>query len=932
MNCFAFNITSLSFFKIVARGMFFLLLVCCLPSCKREKPTKEFLIGFSQCGDADNWRKSMIEEMRRELAFNPGFKLLYKQADDNSTLQIKQVKELLSEDIDLLIISPNEAAPLTPIVEEVYNKGIPVIVVDRKIASQLYHNYIGADNNEIGKMAGNYAASLLRESGNIIEIGGLPASSPAIERRKGFADALAGYRNIKIINRVNGDWVKPVAKEALRKVIDSAPGPQLIFAHNDVMALGAYEVLKEEQLNPVKIIGVDALPGKGAGMEYVSNHIITASLLYPTGGAESIRNAVSILNNQPVPKQTILQTLVVDSSNVRMMSLQADKILGQQKDIEQQQSVMDAQQQTYQTQRNLLYVLGITLVLTFCFAGLLFYSRQLNRRINKQLAQKNDEVQKKSEQLIEMSAKAETAHEARLNFFTNISHEFRTPLSLILGPVEELLDSSKLSPSTKQPLQLIQRNTQRLLRLVNQLIDFRKIEFNKMQVKATETDLVLFVNDIVQTFQPVADKRNIDCRLITRERALYIWADQGMLDKILFNLLSNAFKFTAEGGFITVSLENDPVAGYAIIQVEDNGRGMLPEEMNQVFEIFYQGDYGSHKGSGLGLPLTKELITLHHGNITVSSQKNKGSIFTVRLPLGKQHFTETELSVANEIHKLSSEEEEIFMSDLFSEDAFLPGNEENKKEKQGTIVIVEDNPEMRKFLRQRLSELYYIYEAENGAKGLQVVFDQMPDLVISDVMMPVKDGFTLTEELKKDIRTSHIPVILLTAKTSAEQQMTGLAIAADAYVAKPFNFPILEKTISSLLSNRQKLKNHYSSEIPIEIKSGGKIADRRLIADFISIVERNIPNENFSIDDISKELNLSKIQLHRKIKSLMDTNINEYILNIRMQKAKYYLQHEELSIAETAYKTGFSTASYFSTVFKSKTGVSPKAFKEKKKS
>jgi signal transduction histidine kinase/DNA-binding response OmpR family regulator/ABC-type xylose transport system substrate-binding protein len=928
MNCFAITSRIIPFSKTWIKGMLFLLVVCCTTACKMEEE-KKFLIGFSQCGDADNWRKAMIEEMRRELAFNPGFKLLYKQADDNSTLQIKQVKELLSEDIDLLIISPNEAAPLTPIVEEVYNKGIPVIVVDRKIASQLYHNYIGADNNEIGKMAGNYAASLLRESGNIIEIGGLPASSPAIERRKGFADALARYRNIKIVNRVNGDWVKPVAKEALRKVIDSTPVPQLIFAHNDVMALGAYEVLKEEHRNPVKIIGVDALPGKGAGMEYVSNHIITASLLYPTGGAESIRNAVSILNNQPVPKQTILQTLVVDSSNVRMMSLQADKILGQQKDIEQQQSVMDEQQQTYQTQRNLLYVLGITLALTFCFAGLLFYSRQLNRRMNKQLAQKNDEVQKKSEQLIEMSAKAEAAHEARLNFFTNISHEFRTPLSLILGPVEELLDFSKLPLSTKQPLQLIQKNTQRLLRLVNQLIDFRKIEFNKMQVKATETDLVLFVNDIVQTFQPVADKRNIDCRLITRERALYIWADQGMLDKILFNLLSNAFKFTAEGGFITVSLENDPVAACAVVKVEDNGRGMLPEEMSQVFEIFYQGDYGSHKGSGLGLPLTKELITLHHGSITVGSQKNKGSVFTVRLPLGKEHFTETELS--NEIQKFSSEEEEIFMSDLYSEDVFLPGTEESKKEKLGSIVIVEDNPEMRKFLRQRLSESYYIYEAENGAKGLQIVFDQMPDLVISDVMMPVKDGFTLTEELKKDIRTSHIPVILLTAKTSAQQQMMGLEIAADAYVAKPFNFSILEKTISSLLTNRQKLKSHYSSEIPIEIKSGRKIADRRLVADFISIVERNIPNENFSVDDISKELNLSKIQLHRKIKSLMDTNINEYILNMRMQKAKFYLQHEELSIAETAYKTGFSTASYFSTVFKNKTGLSPKAFKGKKR-
>jgi ABC-type sugar transport system substrate-binding protein len=283
----------------------------------------------------------MIDEMRRELAFNPNFSLLYKQANDNSSQQIEQVKELLKANIDLLIISPNEAAPLTPIVEEVYNKGIPVIVVDRKIASQLYTNYIGADNYEIGKIAGNYAVSLLGETGNIIEIGGLPTSSPAIERSRGFTDALTPHKNIKIIKKLNGDWVKPAAKEALLKVIDNAEKPRLIFAHNDVMALGAYEVFKEKNFPPTKIIGVDALPGKGGGMEYVKNNIITASLLYPTGGAESIRNAVNILNNRAVSKETILQTVVVDSGNVRMTSLQADKILEQQKDIEQQQAIMD---------------------------------------------------------------------------------------------------------------------------------------------------------------------------------------------------------------------------------------------------------------------------------------------------------------------------------------------------------------------------------------------------------------------------------------------------------------------------------------------------------------------------------------------------------------------------------------------------------------
>ena len=902
-----------------------------LGACGGKGGGNQFRVGFSQCGEDDAWRRSMISDMRRELAFYPEMRLLYKQANDSSLLQVQQVKELLKEGIDLLIISPNEAEPLTPVVEEVFSKGIPVIVVDRKTASALYTNYIGANNYEIGKMAGAYARSILKNRGNIIEIGGLPASSPAIERRRGFSDALKSFPNIQITHQLNGGWVKSQSIKALTPLSGQLFTTNLIFAHNDVMALGAYEVCKSVAADSVKIVGVDALPGQGAGMEFVNDKIFTASVLYPTGGAEAIQNAARILRKQPVKKETVLQTLIVDSNNVQMMNLQTHKIFSQQTDIEKQQRMLQEQKRIYNTQRNLLYILGFTLLLAVSFAGLLFYSRRLNIHINRQLERKNAEVSKKTEELLEMSARAEAAHEAKLSFFTNVSHEFRTPLSLILGPLEEVMQTPRLPAASRQTLTLVQKNANRLLRLINQLIDFRKIEFNKMEVRAVETDMIAFVSEVIGAFQSLAHQRNIDCRFLTKERALTAWIDHEMFDKILFNLLSNAFKFTADGGYITLTLEKDTAVNEALLVVEDNGSGMSPRELSKIFDAFYQGDSNTHKGSGLGLPLTRELVHLHHGTIQAGSQKNKGSAFTIRIPLGNEHFNEAELSQKENDDRFIENEAKLFTADLSPAGLPFAGEELTEQDKEGAILIVDDNPEMLQFLHQRLSPRFYVYEADNGIHALQQVFDLLPDLVICDIMMPGKDGIMVASQIKTDVRTAHIPLILLTAKASPEQQIAGLKTAADAYITKPFSFSLLEQTINSLLVNRTRLKEHFSSYLPDAVNKGAvKKTDRKFIADFKTVVEKNISNTEFSVADICREMHVSKIQLYRKIKSLLDTNINEYILNARIQKAKFYLQHEEMSIAEIAYQTGFSSPTYFSTVFKTRVGVTPMSVKMKK--
>ncbi|HKG68023.1 MAG TPA: ATP-binding protein, partial [Segetibacter sp.] len=692
----------------------------------------------------------------------------------------------------------------------------------------------------------------------------------------------------------------------------------------------AFEVYKNKGLRKPKIIGVDGLPCNGCGMQFVSEKLITATMLYPTGGDEAIRIALKILNGEDFKKDNILQTTVLDSANVRVMQLQASKVISQQESIERQQKMLEEQSRIYNNQRTLLYILVSSLVLALTSGGFVFYSLRENRKMNKKLQLQNLEISDQKNKLEEMSAKAQAANEAKVNFFTNISHEFRTPLTLILAPLEELLANSKNLYNQIQNLNLIHKNVIRLLRLVNQLMDFRKIEVDKMRLRASENDLVSFVSEIMRSYKSIAQKRNVDLRMITHERHLNVWFDVNMLDKVIFNLLSNAFKFTKDGGYIHVYINKSENNESAIIKVEDNGIGMATDVVCNVFELFYQGEYENHKGSGLGLALSKDLIKLHKGLISVSSEKSKGTTFEIKLPLGNVHLAKQDLTEITTTPFVLYEDEKVYTTDLETEQIATNGIEGIKKDNEYSILIIEDNEELRSFLKNKLSVDYEILEADNGQSALQQGFDTVPDLIILDVVIPGKDGMALVNIFKTDIRTSHIPIVLLTGKTNIEQQIEGMKNMADVYVTKPFNVQFLEQTIKSLLSNRAMLKQHFTSEMPSNLKTQtiSKI-DRKFVNEFTSLVESNLSNEEFSVEDICKSLGISRVQLYRKVKALLNINVNDYILNTRLQKAKYFLQHEEYSISEIAYNVGFSSPAYFSTVFKSKFGVTPKAFKEK---
>jgi signal transduction histidine kinase/DNA-binding response OmpR family regulator len=900
-----------------------------LTGCKEEE--KRFSIAFSQCTGKDTWRKTMHEGMKRELAFHPGVELIMEDAEGDSRKQIAQIRQLLQQPINLLIVSPNEVEPLTPIVDEAYKKGIPVILMERRTASHNYTAYVGADNYEVGKNAGTTAAALLKGKGTVLEITGLPGSSPAVDRHRGFVEMMHKYPEIRLLTQINGDWERGSVEKNLPAVLKQHPEIDLIYAQNDRMALGTWELLQRESLTKrIKIIGVDGLPGPNEGIDFVAKGLFDATILYPTGGEEAIRTAMKILRNEPFERETLLPTVIIDSTNVGTIRIQTNKLLSQQKDIERQQKKIDDQIIIYQNQRNLLYVLSASLLLAITLGAFFFWALRVNRKINRKLEAQNQQISQQKDQIEAISEQAREANEAKLRFFTNISHEFRTPLTLILGPVDEMLSArDKLSAFYRQELEMVRTNATRLLRLINQLMDFRKIEGNKMQVRATENDVVGFIREIMRPFERIASTRRIDFRLITNETALHVWLDVNMIDKVLFNLLSNAFKFTADGGRIYIYLEK--AGEQAIIRVENEGKEMSPEEMAHAFDIFYQGETYQSIGTGLGLAISKEFIGLHQGSISVSSQKGM-TVFTIALPLGTAHLKQEELLQQVSDHPFE-EDGKIYAdtheAPVFADESALTAD------KELSLLLIEDSNELRGFIRAKLGKTFHVLEAEEGNQGLKLAFDQVPDVIICDVMLPGMDGLQIARILKADLRTSHIPFVLLTARGAVEHQLEGIQTGADVYLTKPFNVQVLRETINTLLRNRQLLNEHMVAKLSLggQRSTGtapGKL-DKKFISNFTAYVEEHLSEEALTVDAIAHDLGFSRIQLYRKVKALLGYSVNDYIQQVRLNKAKLLLQQESCSIAEVASLVGFSSSTYFSTAFKAKYQMTPNDFRTGKK-
>lgn len=908
---------------------FLLSLSLCLSiSCNLEtQPERKITIGFSQCCN-DLWRDMMEQEMLMELSFHPEVNFEMMVSDNNSETQIAQIRELVAKEIDILIVAPNETGPLTAIVEEVYNQGIPVILLDRKVNSEKYTAFISANNYEIGKTAGEYLVSRFAGKGKVLELQISMSISPAIERSRGFRDVLKKHPNLEVVDAVNTGGNIEQLKDTLPSFITQYPDVNIIYGHTDFVSQTAYQTLDDlEKAKDIFFVGVDGVPGNEGGLQAIEDGILNASMLYPAGGTEAIQLALDILNNRPFSKKNTLQTTVIDERNVRIMKLQTNKILSQQKNIERQQDRIEEQVRIYQDQRNILYMLVFLLVTALTLGALVVRSLFEKQLVNKRLAAKNQEISNQKDQLAKLSEKNREATQAKFRFFTNISHEFRTPLTLVLGAVEDLIKPGMLSkPEARQDARLIRKNALRLLRLINQLMDFRKIENNKLAIKTSKNDLIAFTRQVMDAFQKVAEKREIDFRLFHKDSTIQVWFDRDMMDKVLFNLLSNAFKFTKDGGRIHFSIEQNHLDHTVKIQLEDNGRGMSPEHAAHAFDRFYQGESYQAKGTGLGLSLSKELIQLHHGKITVDSVKNKGTRFDIVLPLGDSHLKTAEIIDNNQASVYNS------ATTVFLDTPSPAYHPSSTKTQEHSLLIIEDNEELRAFLVQKLSAHYQIIQAADGQKGIEIAMTQIPDLILSDIRMPLQDGLSLTKALKLDIRTSHIPIILLTAQTAMEHQIEGIQTGADAYITKPFNLTFLLENIKNLLQSRQILKERFSNQTLSQTDlSGMNKVDSEFIQQFSAFVAANFHRQDFQVQDLCEKFNLSRVQLYRKVTALLGQNVSDYIQQVRLDKAKQLLVRQEMTIAEIAYSVGYTSAGYFSTAFKGKFEVSPSVFRKEGK-
>ena len=883
-----------------------LLLITIFLGCNKKKEVnKRYKIGFAQAQGGDNWRESMLKEMQREVSFYNEIDFYYKDAQANSKIQKDHIQELIDLKVDLLIVSPHEIQPLNAILEKAFDSKIPIVLIDRRITSDKYTAFIGASNYEVGQNAGKYAVALLKGKGKVLEITGLNTASPFIDRDKGFIDIISKSKGIELIAKINDHEAN--FEKKLDSFIKNNKDLDVIFAQSDYLAKNVYQICKNNQVErKIKIIGVDGLSIEGMGMDMVASNQFKATVLYPTGGQEAIRTAIKILEKKPFKKENTLETTIIDSTNVKILQQQSKKVIEQQNEIDNRQLKINQQILISKNQTNIILAISITLAIALILSSVFYYLFKENKKISKKLMVQKDEISSQKNELEKLVKQVKEATDAKFDFFTNISHELRTPLTLIIGPLEDTLTSSRLHFSLKNNLELVQRNSFRLLKLINQLMDFRKIEEGKMEINASTQVLGDFVFEISNEFKDLARKKHISLNINDKTTGLIIDFDQSMIDKVLFNLLSNAF-----------------------IKIEDNGIGMSAEDVEHAFDVFYQGHSSTFKGTGLGLALSKELIIAHNGNIIINSKKGNGTCFTIILPF-KQNNKNKELRESEYNDGKNLKEKHIYTTDV------LPHNYEkvttNISEKSASILIIEDNDDLNSFLRNRLEGTYEVLTAKDGNEGVNKAFDVIPDLIISDIIMPGMSGLKLAEILKNDLRTSHIPIILLTAKTSIEDQIEGMKSHADMFIIKPFNLNYLEESIASILKNRIILREHFVNELPSESRSNASNKlDRKFISEFTSIIESNLSNEDLSVDDIYKGLGISKIQLYRKTKALLGFNVNDYILSVRLQKAKYLLMNEDLTISEVAYKVGFSSQAYFSTVFKSKFSVTPSEFKESSK-
>lgn len=898
--------------------IFIVIMLSVFQSCKEET---KYRIGVSQCSN-DDWRTKMNEEIQREIMFHPEATVEIRSADDSNEKQIADIRYFADNGFDIIIAAPNEADAITPVIEEVYDAGIPVIVFDRDINGDSYTAYQGVDNVGIGKSAADYARHLLPDGGNVIEIHGLAGSTPAVGRHEGFAKE-AELKGMNIIASAYGNWNYEDAAIKVDSLLNIYEDVDLIYAHNDRMAIAASDVARKHGKD-IRIIGIDAAPE--IGIKAVADSVIDATFLYPTEGYRLIRTALNILNGRPYEREKILPlSSAVDLSNADILLLQNESLMEETSKIKYLKSQVDDYWNRHSAQTSLFYAMIIILLLLFGVLFLVlraFWQRKKHQNVlmsqNKILEEQRDTQRELNEQL-------NAATQSKLVFFTNVSHDLRTPLTLIAEPVEQLAVADNLTPQQSMLMKIANKNVKILKRLINQILDFRKYENGKLNLNLVESKFGTLVREWAESFNSIARKRDITLTVdVTLDKDFTLAVDAEKIERVFFNLMSNAFKYTPDNGSIKFScgLDGDNLR----FSIEDTGQGIGADDINNIFDRFYQVDKIHPNGSGIGLSLAKAFVELHGGSIAVESTLGVGSKFTVTLPV--VHVEEC--MPANTDNLITKADVNAELDRLEEVDRTTAGTE------LPLLLVIDDNDDIRRMIGELLKDEYNIVTAPDGREGVRLAAKYVPDLIICDVMMPVMDGLECCRIIKDEVSTSHIPVLMLTACSMDEQRARGYDSGADGYLSKPFNSAVLKSRCRNLIENRKRIKNLWSSNGGSDVTAKERNAsvpvndvDSEFYSKVLDIMKKEIGNPDLNVDSLASMMGLGRSQFYRKIKALTNYSPVELLRNLRLKQAREMLTTTEKTIGEIAYEVGFSSPAYFTRCYREAFDETPTELRER---
>lgn len=864
--------------------------------CTNSRKKHPIVIGFSQCISSDAWRNEMNNEIFTEagLILSHDVQIVYRDAHENTALQISQIRGLIEQNVDVLMVSPNESNPLTQIVEEAYNKGIPVVVLDRNINSNLYNVFIGGNNIMVGRLAGELSLNKLNEKNisqpNILTITGLEGSSPARDRYLGFMEIMA-KQNItpKVLK---ADWNKDTAKkllDSLNKV--DYKNYDLIFAQNDEMARAASETYAGLDAKPI-IIGVDGLATENGGLQMIINGHIDGTISYPPSGGKAVQAAFNLAIGKHVEKFNYEKIFKIDKSNALSLYNEALRVKEQQQKLKSLITNYDSLSLDIEEKNQVILWISILTGLLFVSVWVSLYTTKQKQKVNRLLLnkqtvinQQNKEIASNRDQLISALKQMEEMGERKSQFFSNISHEFKNLIALMSLDLEKVESDDNTKSRLKRYLSMINSN-------LNRLLSFKNLDTYDYPIEFKFGDIGMKLNQITENFKIAIQAKNLEFEY--KPKRIFAEYDSDALDKIISNLLSNAIKYTNKGK-IMVGIEelNDTIK----ITVKDTGIGIPVEDQVKIFDRHQRALTNNEdtQSYGIGLNFCKSLTILMNGDLVVNSELGKGSTFTITLP-------------KNQYLERRKEKTTI-----------------NSDKTKPTIIVAEDNSRIRLRIEQILENYYNVITANNGLEAYKLINYHQPDLVVSDILMPGLDGIELSQKLFNNPATIHIPIILLTAIQGEGIRIKGYETGADAFLTKPFSSETLLARIENLIQKHKNSKKNLLVSKEVHSRSN---VDEKFIKEVNNYLLDRVSDNNFKIEDILPHLGMSRSKFYRKLKELTGMSPVEYFRKLRLDYSVQILLKSNFSISEISYKVGFSDIKYFTKIFQKEYKMTPSEYRE----